>query len=317
MTNLNGADVNLTNTLDKNIPIKHFAEFNDYYIDGNGLVCSKHPDFHIFRFSELGGKVVQQQGPFKTDYYQFALGTSLSSSVSVYNKSFIAEDYSMVIFIPGQIIEWQRTGHWDGYVINVKEHFLNKTFLDQQFDSYRYLQEMRPLIFNMNLEEYKGLSNVYEMILAEHQKLETENIHAIKNLIQLLLIYIGRILPNHKEDTSFESPFLYLKNVDVANRFKSLVLKNYLKNKEVSFYANELQVTASTLNKNVKEVFNKSPKKVINEVILLHAKTVLKKPDSSIKELCYELNFDDYSHFSKFFKKMTGLSPAEYKNQSS
>lgn len=301
--------------MDKPTEIKCYSEFNDYYIDGQALVRSKNSDFHIFRFNELGDKVVKQQGPFKTEYFQFALGTSLSSNVSVYNKNFIAEEYSMVIFIPGQIIKWERTGIWDGYVINVKEAFLNKALLEQQLDSYHFLQEMRPLVFRMNTEEYQGLSNIYEMIIAEHQKLNNENLSVIQNLMQVLLVYINRVIKASNETHLTESIFSYIKYRDIANNFKNLVFKNYLTHKSVSFYANELQITPDMLNKQVKKVYNKSPKDFINEVILLHAQTILKNADSSIKEVYFDLNFDDYSHFVKFFKKMTGLSPAEYKKQ--
>ncbi len=301
--------------MDKGTKVKSYSEFNDYYADGKGLVRSKNSDFHIFRFNELGNKVVKKQGPFKTEYFQFALGTSLSSNVSVYNKSFVTEAYSMVIFIPGQIIKWERTGNWDGYVINVKESLINKALIEHQIETYSYLQDMRPLVFNMNSVEYQGLSNIYEMILSEHQKLEPENLMAIKNLMNVLLIYVGRIIKSKNENHLNESPFSYIENSDISLRFKRLVFQNYLENKSVSFYAKELDTTANILNKKVKHVFNKSPKQFINEVLLLHAQTILKNPNSSIKEVSYDLNFDDYSHFVKFFKRMTGMTPAEYKNQ--
>ena len=95
--------------MNENNDIKHFEEFNDYYIGTSASVRSKNPDFHIFRFNELGNRLVEKQVIFKTAYYQFALGASLSSNISVFNKSFIAEEYAMVIFIPGQIIKWERT----------------------------------------------------------------------------------------------------------------------------------------------------------------------------------------------------------------
>lgn len=295
--------------------LKCYTEFNDYYIDGKALVRSKNSDFHIFRLNELGDNVVKEQGPFKTDYYQFALGTSLSSNVSVYNKSFIAEEYSMVIFVPGQIIKWERTGNWDGYVINVKETLLNKALIEQELDSYRFLQDMRPLVFSMNSDEYQVLSNIYEMMIAEHHKLNAENLLVIKNLMHVLLVYINRVIKGSKENHLNEHPFSYMQNREIANNFKRLVFNNYLTNKSVSFYAKELKTTSTMLNKQVQMVFNKSPKEFINEVILLHAQTILKNPNSSVKEVCYDLNFDDYSHFVKFFKKMTGMSPAEYKKQ--
>lgn len=297
--------------------VKNYTEFDDYYIDGNGLVRSKNSDFHIFRFNELGNSVVTKQGPFKTAYYQFALGTSLSSNISIYDKYFITEEYSMVIFVPGQIIQWERTGDWDGYVINVKESFINRALIENHVESYRYLQDMRPLIFSMQSEEYQGLSHIYEMMLIEHQNLLTENLVVIKSLMNVLLIHINRILSSKSNYRLKENSFSYLKSHDIAFIFKSLVLKNYLKNKSVQFYANTLGISPNTLNKRIKEVYSKSPKEFINEVLLLHAKTILKDPKSSVKEVGFNLNFDDYSHFVKFFKKMTGITPAEFKNTNS
>jgi len=302
--------------MNKDTKINTYHEFNDYYIDTKSPVRSKNNDFHIFRFNELGNKVVEQHGPFETKYYQFALGTSLSAKVSVYNKSFIAEKYSMVIYIPGQIIKWERTGIWDGYIINIKESFLRKAMDVQALENFDFLHDMRPLIFSVSNQEYQALSNVYEMLIAEHEKLNPENFIVVHNLMQVLLVYIKRVIKTSNESHLKESPFSFIQNLDVAINFKRLVFKNYLVDKSVAFYAKELNTSTKALNKQVQKVFNKSPKEFINEVILLHAQTILKNPNCSIKEVCYDLNFDDYSHFAKFFKKMTGQSPAEYKGTS-
>jgi AraC family transcriptional regulator, transcriptional activator of pobA len=62
-------------------------------------------------------------------------------------------------------------------------------------------------------------------------------------------------------------------------------------------------------------VYHSTPKEIINEITFLHAKTLLSGTDTSIKELAWSLNFDDYSHFVKFFKKMSGISPAEFRRK--
>lgn len=293
--------------------IKQFNEFDEYYIDGKGQVRSKHPDFHIFRFNELGDQVVSRQGPFKTAYYQFALGASLSANVSVFDKNLVAEDYSMVIFLPGQIIEWERTGYWNGYVINVKEEFLNLALVGQALDSYRFLYDLKPLVFTMKREDYLGLSHFYELMLAEYAVLSSENLHVIKNLMQVLLVYINRLInqPNGPEQP--DNAFTYMHYQEIATRFKHLVLHRYMESKSVGYYADLLHITPAFLNKCVRQLYSKSPKEFINEVVLLHAQTLLRNSDTSVKELAFQLNFDDYSHFVKFFKQATGLTPAEYR----
>lgn len=81
------------------------------------------------------------------------------------------------------------------------------------------------------------------------------------------------------------------------------------------YYASILGVTPAYLGDAVKKVYHTTPKDIINEIIYLHARTLLSSTDTGIKELAWSLNFDDYSHFVKFFKKMSGLSPAEFRKQ--
>ena len=50
-------------------------------------------------------------------------------------------------------------------------------------------------------------------------------------------------------------------------------------------------------------------------MVLLESKVRLQNHEQSIYQIAYDLNFSDPSHFGKFFKKHTGLSPMEYRNQ--
>ena len=56
-----------------------------------------------------------------------------------------------------------------------------------------------------------------------------------------------------------------------------------------------------------------SPKKIINEEIILKAKNLLAENKIIIKEISEELGFADAPHFVKFFKKETGMTPGLFK----
>ena len=66
------------------------------------------------------------------------------------------------------------------------------------------------------------------------------------------------------------------------------------------------------LTKIIVEVFNKSPKQIIAEAIVLEAKVMLKNPKYSVSDVVTELNFIDTSVFSKFFKNYAGVSPTTF-----
>ncbi len=291
--------------------IKTYNSFNEYYADANAPVRSKHDEFHVFRFSELGDGIVQRMGPFSTGYYQFAIGSVVEAKVGVFDSNAITEKYSMVIYVPGQILKWEKTGLWDGYVVNVKEKFLNLGSMAHLTESYGFLHRLQPLVVTLGEEDYHMLSSLYELMLLEQKVMKEENMLVIRNLMQILVVFVNRIVSQMKTTGTF----VEIRYQKIATRFKSLVFENYKKNKSVVHYASLLGVTPAYLSESVKKVYRSTPKNIINEVIFMHAKTLLATTDTEIKELAWSLNFDDYSHFVKFFKKMSGMTPAEYRKR--
>ena len=297
--------------MDPGTEIKTYHNFNDYYADANAIIRAEHEDFHVFRFSDAGDGLVQKMGPFRKTYFHFALGRVLRANVGVFDTRTETEKYSLVVYLPGQIIHWEKTGDWEGYLINVKENFLNLGSISHLTESYGFLHRMQPLVLALRKSDYQALGGLFELMLLEQKEMAEENVLVIRNLLQVMLVYINRIVSQVKTSGSF----VELQYQKVATRFKSLVFEHYVKNKTVAYYASILGVTPAYLGEAVKKVYHTTPKDIINEVIFLHAKTQLSSTDTGIKELAWSLNFDDYSHFVKFFKKMSGVSPAGYRNQ--
>jgi AraC family transcriptional activator of pobA len=82
----------------------------------------------------------------------------------------------------------------------------------------------------------------------------------------------------------------------------------------VSYYAQQLNKSPKTLS-NLFALYNhKTPLQVIQERILIEAKRLLYYTDKSVKQITYELGFEDAAYFSNFFKKNTTLSPLEFRN---
>ncbi|MFB6319112.1 helix-turn-helix domain-containing protein [Saccharicrinis sp. FJH54] len=102
---------------------------------------------------------------------------------------------------------------------------------------------------------------------------------------------------------------------EVANRFKNLVTKHYQTKKALAFYAQELNVSENYLNRCVRSRFNKSCKKVIQETTILQSQILMFNSTKDIGEISLEVGYDDRSYFSRLFKKITGVTPTEFKKQ--
>lgn len=100
---------------------------------------------------------------------------------------------------------------------------------------------------------------------------------------------------------------------ETVSKFRLLILKK--PNKNLEFYAEELNVSTQHLIRIVKKITNKTPHTLISELLMVNAKILLKNPNLTITEIADELSFSDTSSFGKFFKKHAGISPNSYKNE--
>ncbi len=109
------------------------------------------------------------------------------------------------------------------------------------------------------------------------------------------------------------------KNMSVSKRIIRTFFSNLntfcFQEKKVSYYAELQNIAPNYLNEVVKRETNKSAKKWINEKILLESKNLLRYSTMNISEISTALSFSEPSHFVRFFKKETQLTPKLYRKQ--
>lgn len=99
----------------------------------------------------------------------------------------------------------------------------------------------------------------------------------------------------------------------LIKNFRDLVDEHYREWHQVKNYAEALYVSPNYLNEVVKSSVHISAKEYIQNRLILEAKRMAVFTSKSIKEIGYDLGFDDPSHFSKFFKSNTRQSIIEFK----
>ena len=131
----------------------------------------------------------------------------------------------------------------------------------------------------------------------------------MQNLLRLYLIRIRR------SGERKEMQKLYVSCI--ANRtfvrFRQLLEQNFHRVHTVQDYADLLNISARTLTKYVSQSAHRSPLKIINERIVLEAKRQILHSTLSIKEVAFQLGFEDPSYFVKFFKRQTGYLPSDFR----
>ena len=95
--------------------------------------------------------------------------------------------------------------------------------------------------------------------------------------------------------------------------FIQLVSQHAPSQHTIDFYASQLSITPRYLSTIIKQVSGKSAKQWIDEALATRIKIELKHSRKPIALICEELNFPNPSFFAKFFKRMTGITPLDYR----
>lgn len=138
---------------------------------------------------------------------------------------------------------------------------------------------------------------------------EFGNIDILQSLLRIFLVKIHRHGIQEGElrlDMLKPSHLLFI-------NFRRMVEQEYKHLHTVQEYADRLHVAVRTLNKSVNECSHMSPLAFINERILLEAKRLTRFSTLMIKEIAFNLGYEDPSYFVKFFKRQTGYLPSEFR----
>ncbi len=134
----------------------------------------------------------------------------------------------------------------------------------------------------------------------------------VPGLIYSLLNYLLEICPLRADEIAHQTDSA----ARITDTFKLLLDQYYLDHRSVAFYADQIHISPKYLSETVKKITGKSPKAWINEMLMNEAKSLLKQTPLSIKEIAFQLGYQDDSYFIKIFKKHEGSTPQEYRQQS-
>lgn len=110
-------------------------------------------------------------------------------------------------------------------------------------------------------------------------------------------------------------PALQGRGSQLYNDFIHLVRQYFASNSDVAFYANKLNVGSAYLGQVCRRVAGRSPKGIIDEYLAQAVGQRLVTSQDSIQEIATSLGFSSQGHLSRFFRKMEGMSPSEYRTK--
>lgn len=102
---------------------------------------------------------------------------------------------------------------------------------------------------------------------------------------------------------------------EVFNRFLELVNKYAVHERSCTFYADRLCLTSRYLSTLVRQASGRTVMDWVNEAVMQEAKLMLYHTDKLVYQIADELNFPNASFFCKYFRRMTGMTPKDYRQE--
>ena len=149
--------------------------------------------------------------------------------------------------------------------------------------------EMKTAVQNTALAQYELLVSYLKIFLITGSRLKTEQQPGAMNTVKDL-----------------KEPF-------ILQSLKDAIERDFKTKHSASDYSSTLNISTKALAKITKTYLNKTLTALISERIIIEAKRELYLTDKSIKEIAYDLGYDDEYYFSRFFKNNTDVSPQLYR----
>ena len=240
-------------------------------------------------------------------FYVLVLFTKGSGFHTVDFDTYLIQPNSLFVLKPGQVHSWQLSDDIDGYIAFYSQEVYNVYFGNKKIDDYSFYRDLKnsPEML-LNASQTQEISTFFNLLLAENNRNEYKKIDKLLNLLDCIHIELARIYE------SFQEHNLHPYNAKI--KVLEQLINQYFKTEKLpSFYADKMNMSLKHLNRICKNVLDCTLTEFIYSTIILESKRLLSANKMTISEVANELGFENYSYFTKVFKKYTNVTPKGFK----
>lgn len=284
----------------KNIPV---------YNIGNFHFPNTEKDFYANRASTHIKKFKSVFYPHRHNHFLTLICTKGHGIHEIDFVRYKVKPGSIFMVAPGRTHKFTLSHDADGYVIMHTRDFYDLNYSNRKVREFPFFcANLNTPKIDVNGDDYVHIKKLFEDILKESKNEQPMESWVLCSLVDVLYIKLSRLYT--REEKELEAPPQHC--LIQLMKLEDLIDKNYKEIKSPSKYAEMMNLTNQHLNRICKISIDKTTSDLIMDKIILEAKRMLVYAALSVDQVANELGYFDQSHFTRLFKKRTGLTPANF-----
>lgn len=278
-----------------------------------GLSFNHEIDFTILSIPDIHPHIPFKSPVMRADYFSFIL-TKEGSGVYYLDDNIFPFGSKTIYFTnPGHIKSYELNESKDALIITLSEKFLRENVHSEIYGEFPFLLAEKAPPNELLQEDFEEFDSLYSQILNEFGKESEYKNKILGNLFMVILLKIKEKFwstYNPIEEGSRDSQI-----VKSFKRLLELEFRKVLNNDQndvklqAQHFAQKLDLHPNYLNSVIKSKTGRTVNDWISKRTLTIAKSLLLNTPYSSKEIAYKLGFSEPTHFSRFFKNHTQVSP--------
>ena len=216
------------------------------------------------------------------------------------------QNNSIFILRPGQVHQLELKAGCTGFLAEFDTAFYHPK---DKLANQRLIRAGNKNFCSFEEDRFKKLRDVLAYIFDEYISKREGYIDVIKANLDIFFIEFIRQSSNQGDTSKKASNYTQ----ERFEEFQELVENNITTHKQISQYADLMNLSTYQLNAITKTIIDKPASELINEQIVLEAKRNLLATPNQVKDIADHLGYEDISYFIRFFKKHTGYSPEAFR----
>jgi len=247
------------------------------------------------------------RNPFKSHRVNFF--TMLLLTEGQMNHEVDLTTYEMVkgdcLFIAReQIHKFDTNPTYKGYVVIFTEQFMLKHFSTSALSQISFLSN-----YHLNPTLFRDFGDIDVLISALKREFEFE-LGKVKDDIVAAMLTVFLLKAQLHASHALKS---YNGDYRQFMEFQNMVNSKFIQTRKANEYANYLNTTYKQLNALCKAFTHKTAKEYIDDYVVLQAKRLMVMSEQPIKQTAFDCGFKEVTNFLKFFKKVAGITPAQFR----